>query len=37
MSARRGRRRGAALAGVPAMFSFKDIDGNVFYLAEPGM
>ena len=23
--------------GVPAMFSFKDIDGNVFYLAEPGM
>jgi catechol 2,3-dioxygenase-like lactoylglutathione lyase family enzyme len=23
--------------GVPAMFSFRDIDGNVFYLAEPGM
>jgi lactoylglutathione lyase len=23
--------------GVPAMFSFKDLDGNVFYLAEPGM
>jgi catechol 2,3-dioxygenase-like lactoylglutathione lyase family enzyme len=21
--------------GVPAMFSFKDLDGNVFYLAEP--
>jgi hypothetical protein len=21
--------------GVPLMFSFKDIDGNVFYLAEP--
>jgi catechol 2,3-dioxygenase-like lactoylglutathione lyase family enzyme len=23
--------------GVPAMFSFKDIDGNVFYLAERGV
>ncbi len=22
--------------GVPAMFSFRDIDGNTFYLAEPG-
>jgi len=22
--------------GVPAMFSFRDIDGNRFYLAEPG-
>ena len=22
--------------GVPLMFSFKDIDGNTFYLAEPG-
>jgi predicted enzyme related to lactoylglutathione lyase len=23
--------------GVPAMFSFRDIDGNIFYLAEPGL
>jgi lactoylglutathione lyase len=23
--------------GVPAMFSFRDIDGNTFYLAEPGV
>jgi catechol 2,3-dioxygenase-like lactoylglutathione lyase family enzyme len=23
--------------GVPAMFSFRDLDGNTFYLAEPGM
>jgi predicted enzyme related to lactoylglutathione lyase len=23
--------------GVPTMFSFRDIDGNVFYLAEPGL
>lgn len=23
--------------GVPAMFSFRDIDGNTFYLAEPGL
>ena len=22
--------------GVPAMFSFRDIDGNTFYVAEPG-
>jgi hypothetical protein len=22
---------------VPAMFSFHDIDGNTFYLAEPGL
>jgi predicted enzyme related to lactoylglutathione lyase len=22
--------------GVPAMFSFRDVDGNTFYLAEPG-
>jgi hypothetical protein len=22
---------------VPAMFSFRDIDGNTFYLAEPGL
>ena len=23
--------------GVPAMFSFRDLDGNTFYLAEPGL
>jgi hypothetical protein len=23
--------------GVPAMFSFRDHDGNTFYLSEPGM
>jgi catechol 2,3-dioxygenase-like lactoylglutathione lyase family enzyme len=23
--------------GVPVMFSFRDIDGNTFYLAEPGL
>jgi predicted enzyme related to lactoylglutathione lyase len=23
--------------GVPAMFSFRDLDGNTFYLSEPGM
>jgi catechol 2,3-dioxygenase-like lactoylglutathione lyase family enzyme len=23
--------------GVPPMFSFRDIDGNTFYLAEPGL
>lgn len=22
---------------VPAMFSFRDVDGNIFYLAEPGL
>jgi hypothetical protein len=22
--------------GVPLMFSFKDVDGNTFYLSEPG-
>ena len=24
-----------ALAGVPPMFSFRDLDGNTYYLAEP--
>jgi catechol 2,3-dioxygenase-like lactoylglutathione lyase family enzyme len=23
--------------GVPAMFSFRDVDGNTFYLSEPGL